>query len=266
MTGDVISSILTNFGCTYTCNYCPASSVEYRQRSPEDFEKELIYLSRLGVSNLWVRDFTFGLDQKATAAILDILEKHQIRWFGLTRAERISTDFLKSLKRSGCYLLMIGIDTVNDNSMGTVKRKQKTKELKEKINSVSDYNILVLVHLILGIPGESVFSMLKSIHFSASTKASFISINFFSKRSGSSYFDEDSIDLINKKSLDSLYFENGDKGSAMLVVLKLYTLLVFYLRPSRVFRILLNMKTSDQLFLILKTGFLQLFTYKKSTK
>ncbi|WP_417335301.1 B12-binding domain-containing radical SAM protein [Halobacteriovorax marinus] len=258
MIGDVVSSILTNFGCTYTCNYCPASSVEYRQRTTEEFEEELSYLKSIGVSNLWIRDFTFGLDPKATNTILEIIKRYNISWFGLTRAERINDRFLIKLRESGCYLLMIGVDTVKDSSIGSLKRKQRTDVLRGNINKVAEYKILVLVHLILGIPGETIIDMVRSIHFCASTKASFISINFFSKRSGSSYFDNESINFTNRKTLDSLYFENGDKGSCLLVFLNLYALFIFYLRPLRILRILSNVKTRRLLVNILKTGFLHI--------
>lgn len=259
MVGEKISSILTNFGCTFTCNYCPASSVNFRQRSTEDFEAELRYLLGINVNNLWIRDFTFGLDAKETTSILTVLQKYDFTWFGLTRSERITESLLKELYASGCYLLMIGIDTISDKSMGAVKRSQEVEELKNSIDLVSEYKIQALVHLILGLPGETPREMLKSIHFCASTKASFLSVNFFSKRSGSAYFDDASIDSQDKRSLDSLSAENGDEGSFFLFMFKLYALLTFYLRPSRVVRILSNTKTRKQLGFIVRTGFFQFF-------
>jgi radical SAM superfamily enzyme YgiQ (UPF0313 family) len=264
MMDDICTSVLTNFGCKYTCNYCPASSVSYRQRSLDDIFAELDYLSSLNIKNIWIRDFTFGLNKSRSIEFLDKLKKLDFSWFCLSRAETLDNSMITKMSEAGCYLVMIGVDSISSSTMKMISRVQKRDLLTNRIAHATKSDIQVLVHMILGFPGDKLGDMLRTIHFLAGTKANFLSINFFSPRAGSNYFKNEFIHEINEMNLDSNHarFEGEDKGIS-IVLLKYYALLVFYLNPVRVFRILYGMKSKRMFNLIFRTGLKQFFPKKK---
>ena len=250
------TSVLTNFGCKYTCNYCPADSVSFRERAISDIKEELDYLKDKKIRNIWIRDFTFGLNKQRSHEFLALLKSYTFQWFCLTRAEILEEGLLKSMANSGCYLVMLGLDTANNEVMKKINRRQNTADVKTKIALAYNHEIQVMLHMILGLPGESYGSMIRTAHFVTGTKASFLSLNFFSPRAGSSYFKQESIYGNSSKLLDSNYAENQDsfKRTFILNLIKYYALVVFYFQPFRVFSILSRIKTKKQLFTILKTG------------
>lgn len=250
------TSVLTNFGCKYTCNYCPADSVAFRERSISDIKNELEYLKDKKIHNIWIRDFTFGLNRQRTLEFLALLKSYEFQWFCLTRSEILEESLIKSMADSGCYLVMLGLDTANNDVMKKINRRQNTTDVKSKIELAHNHEIQVMLHMILGFPGESYGSMIKTAHFVTGTKASFLSLNFFSPRAGSSYFKQESIYGNSSKLLDSNYAEdqNSFTRTLLLNLIKYYALVVFYFRPFRIFSILSKIKTKKQLTTILKTG------------
>lgn len=255
MIDELCTSILTNLGCKFSCNYCPASSVNYRERDIESIMLELEYLQRRQIQNIWIRDFTFGLNQSHSIELMKKMRKLNFRWFCLTRAEMLSPEFVQLMSDSGCYLVMLGVDTVNAGTMKNVKRLQNIDELRKKIELLHQSKIFVLTHMILGLPGDGIREMLKTIHYLAFSKASFLSINFFSKRSGSSYYEKKSIYEISERELDSFYADNSTENNTIaLKLLKIYALIIFYFNPFRIFFVLSQLKSKRQLIVMIRTG------------
>ncbi len=251
MSEELCSSVLTNFGCKFTCNYCPASSVNYRERPVKEVILELEHLEENGISNFWLRDFTFGLNKTRTLEILEFLKNKSFSWFCLSRAEVLNKELIELMKSAGCYLIMIGVDTVNSESMKSVNRKQNLKNLKSVIEVSKRNNIQVLVHMILGLPGDTWLGMVKTIHFVASTPSNYLSINFFSPRAGSNYFEVDSIEKNARESLDSLFPDSKISFFKKIILLKLkvYALILFYLNPFRIIRIIRQLSNKKQFLL-----------------
>lgn len=262
MKDKLCASIFTNFGCKFQCNYCPASSVSYRERSLTDISLELEYLKSQNIKNLWLRDFTFGLNYKTSIEFLDLLSLEDFRWFCSSRAEVLKPDLIKKMADAGCYLVAIGVDMISEKTNKAVKRNQKNDVLKSALKNVSESKIHILVHLLVGAPGESYMDMLKSIHFISFSSATFLSINFFSPRAGSDYFNEETIEANNQEQLDSYH-----GNSFLLSTIKLYALCLFYFNPLRILKILLMIDSADEFKTMLKTG-LNLFLpdSKESTK
>ena len=250
------TSVLTNFGCKFSCNYCPGSSVNYRERSIADIISELKYIKSLGINNLWIRDFTFALNKERSKKLLTEMSSLNLNWFCLSRSEILEESLLQQMKETGCYLIMVGVDTINEVSMKQIKRQQSASELKTKIKQIESKGIFVLSHMIIGLPGDTYRDMLRTIHYLNSSKASFLSINLFAPRTGSAYFNEINIHSEETSKLDSYFGEQQSRKQRILfLMIKNYGMLLFYSNPRRLIGIIARIKTVTQLKLLLSTGF-----------
>ncbi|HLW55844.1 MAG TPA: B12-binding domain-containing radical SAM protein [Bacteriovoracaceae bacterium] len=249
------TSVLTNFGCKFSCNYCPGSSVNYRERSVEDIISELTHIKSLGINNVWIRDFTFALNKERSIKLLAELTPLKVNWFCLSRSEILEESLLQQMKDSGCYLIMVGVDTINEAAMKQIKRQQNTNELKAKIEQIENKGIFVLSHMIIGLPGDRYRDMIRTIHYLNSSKASFLSINLFAPRTGSAYFNEINIHSEEASNLDSYY---GEQASGLqrffYLMIKNYGMILFYSNPRRLLGIISRIKTRTQLKILLRTG------------
>lgn len=255
MMDEKCTSVLTNFGCKFSCNYCPASSVSYRQRSIDSIMEEFKVLQNLKITNIWIRDFTFALNKVRTIELLKEMIPLKLNWFCLSRAEVVEEEFLSLMKKSGCYLLMMGVDTINEASMKKIKRWQSVRDLKDKIRLVEKNGISVLAHMIIGLPGDTIADIIKTVHFICSSKASYLSINLFAPRTGSAYFDELNIESQENERLDSYYGDQQTKKQrALHLLIKYYGMLLFYSNPLRLLNIVRRVTTITQLKVLVRTG------------
>lgn len=261
MDSSICTSLVTNFGCRYSCNYCPASSVNYSNRSLESIIAELDYLEEIGIQNFWMRDFTFGLNTEVTDKLLQYLKIKKFSWFCLSRSEVMNEKLIVEMRASGCNLIMLGVDITSGQTMDAVNRKQDLDGLKKKVKIMSKNNIQVLIHVILGMPGESFKMMLDTVNFISSTQANYLSINFFSPRVGTKYFDCQTHESESSQEFDSYYAQSklGAVPTYQLHYLKMYALFFFYFRPTRIVRILRQLTNIKQFLSVLKTG-IKIFT------
>ncbi|MCI0409246.1 MAG: hypothetical protein L0191_11925, partial [Acidobacteria bacterium] len=61
-----IGTILTDFGCPYSCTFCPISTLGFKLRDIESVIEEIRTLKSLGVRELFIRDQTFGVNKRRT--------------------------------------------------------------------------------------------------------------------------------------------------------------------------------------------------------
>lgn len=259
------TSVLTNFGCKFSCNYCPASSVTYRDRPLEDIVDEFKMLISQGIKNFWIRDFTFGLNKELTSQLLEKIKTLRINWFCLSRAETLNQELISKMKEAGCYLVMMGVDTINYQSMKLTRRNQNCENLKSRIDQIENEGMFVLGHMIIGLPGDTYRDMLRTIHFISFSRASFLSINLFAPRTGSAYFNEVDIHSTDNQKLDSYFGHQHSRTQRLIYLLiKNYGMLHFYGNPIRIFNVLKRVRTITQLKMILSTGLKIFLPFRRS--
>lgn len=105
------ASILTDFGCPYSCDFCPISSLGYKLREISSVVEELICLKNLGIKELYIRDQTFGVSKQRTSELLEVMLKENLNfsWTCLTRTDILDDELLALMKKAGCHTIMIGI-------------------------------------------------------------------------------------------------------------------------------------------------------------
>lgn len=253
---------LTSMGCSFCCNYCPASRVPYQKRKFEDMISELDLLKSIGVKRFWLRDFTFGLDAKDTFRFLDLLKNHyDFDWYCHSRPSVLSPEMIVGMKDAGCFLVMLGVDSLVQKTLEKEKRLQSYSQIKNKIDELDQNGIAVLLHQILGFETESPWDMFKTSWMLRKTKALYLSINFLSYRPGTGNFEFNEPLSYSEYELDSFFPHHPSKRHHpnMLRLIKVVCLVLFYSRLKRIYSIVKSFKSFDEFVSIVKTGFLQIW-------
>ena len=152
-------------GCENACPFCERSlekSKEYR--SPEDFEEEL----RIAVSKYSAKAVTFldasllgGVGNRFVEDIVPILEKYHISWRanGVTLSS-IDEKKVSLLKKSGCYLLSIGIESLAENVR--TGKKINHSQLANTLSVLKQNEIYSLGFFICGLEGDTLEKSVRS--------------------------------------------------------------------------------------------------------
>ena len=132
------NGLLTEFsrGCIAKCTFCSETHFwKYRQRSSTSALDEIEHLNKTkGTNVIWFLDSLVNGNLKALTEFAEgIIERGlDIKWAGFARCDkRMDLEYLKLLKKSGCFLLKIGGESASNKVLEDMS-KRMTREIMDK--------------------------------------------------------------------------------------------------------------------------------------
>ncbi len=164
------TSCISSRGCPYACSYCDRSVFRrsFRYNSAEYLYEHLAYLKeRFGIRHINFYDDQFTFNQKRVEEFTDrIFEKPLGMTFNCAvRAEHVDFDLLKRMKKAGCWMVSLGIETGDENLLAQHRQNADLAMLAEKIRLIKKAGMRVKGLLMMGLPGESEASIKKSMDY-----------------------------------------------------------------------------------------------------
>lgn len=192
------AAIYSSKGCPFQCSYyCPyplGFGNKIRFRSPANVVAEIEYLANnFGVKSIVFRDQTFTFKPKHTEKICKLLieKKLDLEWCCETRGDKVNYSLLKYMKKSGCFSVIYGLETGDDELLNKVgKPGVQLSKFHEAIKMTQKAGMLAHVHVIVGLPGEnwkSVNNTLKTLFKLGVDNADF---NIVTPYPGTGYFED----------------------------------------------------------------------------
>ena len=152
----------TSRGCPYSCDFCVApihQGHKFRERSAKELVDEIERSHReLGVEFFYLWGDTVTLNVKSFTAFCDelIARKLPIKWFGNARADNLTDPaFVHQLKRAGCWMLALGIETESDDVRKDMVKRLERQKIQAAFSNMRDAGIRSFAFFIFGYPGET---------------------------------------------------------------------------------------------------------------
>jgi len=171
--------ILTSRGCPFGCSYCPyptGQGLKWRYRSPGNVVDEIEHLVRdLGVEYVLFRDPMFSLNQKRVVAICqEILRRGlRVKWGCETRVDCLEEPTIAIMARAGCTGINFGVESSDPEIQKGVDRKPiLAPEFINAVNVCRRHHIRTFAFFIVGLPGDTVDTILNTIRFAVDIGAS----------------------------------------------------------------------------------------------
>lgn len=157
-------SLLTSRGCMKKCDFCAESLtygrgvrvhsadyiIEWLRRLFKEYRFEAIYFqdNDFLIDEARVRDFC----GKILAGGLE----RKIKWGIQTRAERLNPDILQLLRRSGCVLLELGVESPLQGQLDSVHKGSTVAANERAIALCRQAGITVHANILTGFSGETI--------------------------------------------------------------------------------------------------------------
>jgi anaerobic magnesium-protoporphyrin IX monomethyl ester cyclase len=174
----------TSRGCPYTCDFCVAplhQGHKFRERSPKALVDEIERTHReLGVDFFYLWGDTVTLNVKSFSAFCDelIARKLPIQWFGNARADNLTDPaFVHRLKRSGCWMLALGIESESDEVRKDMVKRLERQKIQAAFKNMREAGIRSFAFFIFGYPGETPATMEQTIEYAIALDPDFA--NFY---------------------------------------------------------------------------------------
>ena len=174
-------SLFTSRGCPYKCAYChDIFGKRFRFRSAENVLQEIYLLvDTYGVKEFQIVDDIFNLHKPRLTAIFTALEeRYGAGKIGFTfpnglRADILTEDVVKTLRRGGTYSLSLAIETVTPRLQTLIQKDLDLPKTKHFIDLCYREGIMVRGFFMLGFPTESVKELLSTVWFALRSHLTF---------------------------------------------------------------------------------------------
>ena len=165
--------LFTSRGCPYNCCYCCSYLIhgrKYRARSARSLVQEIEdNVERFKTKYFTIADDTFNFDKQRVIDFCNLLiEKNmQIEWDcpqGI-RADKLTPEIAKLMKKAGCKLLAMGIESVDADVLKMIQKGETIDQIEAAIKAVNEAGIISKAFFLVGLPGDSLEKVLESIKF-----------------------------------------------------------------------------------------------------
>ncbi len=145
-------TIETSRGCPYNCDFCSVSlshGNRIRYRQPDNVAEEISKIKR---KKFFFVDNNIVANNRKAKELFKSLIPLKIRWTGqATISIADDPELLKYAVDSGCYGLLIGLESITDEGFKKYKKSKKDfMTLKSAIKTLKDHGIAVQAHLVFG--------------------------------------------------------------------------------------------------------------------
>jgi len=188
------TSCISSRGCPYACSYCDRSVFQrsFRSNSADYLYDHMRMLRRtFGIRHINFYDDQFTLDRKRVEQLTDRLLAEPL---GMTfncavRAEHIDPDLVGRMKRAGCWMMSLGIETGDPDLLARHRQNPDLNHLAGKIRTISAAGIRTKGLLMIGLPGETEASIRRSMDYVFSLPVDDFNLAKFTPFPGSPIYD-----------------------------------------------------------------------------
>ncbi len=168
------TSMVASRGCPYKCSFCQPTlwnmfGRKIRYRSTGNVVDEIAELKkRYNVSAVWFVDDTFTIDKRWVKEFCEKLINRRLNivWGCTIRANLADKDLLRLMKKSGCRLIGIGIESASQRILDEIYNKNiKVAQVKEAVRVTHSLGIKLRGQFMIGAPTETLEEIKRTIRF-----------------------------------------------------------------------------------------------------
>jgi len=165
------ATLAVSRGCPYSCKFCTVPTLygrKYRKRLVSNVIQELRLLKVQGYNELFFRDENLTLDRvfikKLCKRIID--EKLNFSWICNSRVDTADKDVINIMKKAGCHLIKFGVESSSTEILRKLNKGVTIKQIKDTFKLCKKLDMETMAHFMIGNPGETEKSIMKTIKFS----------------------------------------------------------------------------------------------------
>ena len=176
--------LMTSRGCPARCTFCDRAvfGETYRGRSVDNVMGEVEELVRRdGAREIRFFDDTFTLNRQRAFALCEALAKlpWRLPWTCLTRVNAVTPELLKTMKRSGCWQVLFGLESGDDRVLKELKKGTSVEMNTRAVRWAQEAGLGVRGDFIVGTPAETVESFTRTVQFALDMGLDYAHFNKF---------------------------------------------------------------------------------------
>ncbi|WP_236909378.1 B12-binding domain-containing radical SAM protein [Clostridium sp. Cult3] len=172
-----VANLMTSRGCPFSCIFCTTSRMfyPYRYRSPDNVIEELEMYKEMGFEYVNFEDDNFTANRERAKKILTKMIQNDLVFnetffFGRTDLAK-DEELLALLRDAHLNRVLIGIESLNQESLDYIDKKQKKEDIEYCGEMLEKYKIRLIASIVLGLDYDTKEDIRKAVKFSKKINA-----------------------------------------------------------------------------------------------
>lgn len=172
-----VVSMVTSRGCPHKCIFCDNNTFgrAVRFHSPEYVVSGMERAVKdYGAREIAFLDDTFTLSHDRLAAMMSLMRRRsiRIRWSCMTRADRLTRELVKEMKKAGCWQIGLGAESGNQAVLDFIKKGITLRQVRDVVGWCAECGIYVKGFFMIGHPIDNMGTIDETIKFAKSVQFS----------------------------------------------------------------------------------------------
>jgi len=269
------ASVVLARGCPNRCQFCDRSVFGNKVRSYSatyviNMFKDLA--NNFGVKEILIEDDTFIISHKWAKEFCERLmaEKIDITWSCLGRADRVTPDILKLMRKAGCWHISYGIESGDQKILDAMNKGEDLSRMEDAVRWSREAGLKTKGFFMVGFPGETVESLRLTKELALKLPLDDISVMQLTPFPGTALYKSAAEygvfekDWRKMNTLSTVFVPHGFTGEDMEKA-RSEMLGAFYFRPSVLIRKFIDVISNPRLFWYMFKGFVVLLKVVKKS-
>lgn len=268
-------SMITSRGCPGKCTFCSKTlGNKLVFKSAEKIFFEIQYLiNNYGIKQILFYDDTFTVWKENVRNLCQMILDNNvdITWTCFARVDFIDLDLLSLMHKAGCHQIMFGVENINEEVLKNINKKINLHQVQNAVKWTKSVGIECRLAFMVGNPGDSREIIEENIQFAINLDPDLIIVNITTPFPGTAMFNwAKENDLIITYDWDQYDLSRQIMKLPNLSIdetFKLYKLMYkkFYYRPEIVMKKVMNIRSKDDLLILLE-GIQALLSFFKGNR
>lgn len=267
------ASVVLARGCPNRCQFCDRSvfGSKVRSYSPAyaiNMFKDLA--NNFGVREILIEDDTFSISHQWVKEFCErlISERIDITWSCLGRADRVTADILRLMRKAGCWHISYGIESGDQRILDAMQKGEDLSRMEDAVRWSREAGLKTKGFFMVGFPGETVESLRRTKELALKLQLDDISVMQLTPFPGTAIYKSASEygafekDWRKMNTLSTVFAPHGFTGEDMEKA-RSEILGAFYFRPAVLMRKMIAVVSNPRLFWYMLKGFFVLLKVVK---
>lgn len=221
--------MITGRGCSGKCIFCSSPKMWGAPRlmsADRVFQEMLELYEKYGFSNIHFQDDTFTLSKKRIEKLCTLIIESRIdfKWSCQTRPDMVDYTLLRRMKEAGCVQVEYGIESGDSRLLKTARKGYDKRQIKESVKDAKRAGLATYGFFIIGLPGESIISWLRSIRFALLLKLDSCVWTVLMPFPGTEVYEKNMVEILDSNYANWLYkrpiIKVGKLGPRVLTIMR----------------------------------------------
>jgi len=188
-------------GCPHSCMFCSevmrvSTGSRIRSRSAGSVVDEMEHLGRQGVNICSFQDDSFSASRRFVQLLCEELIRRgsKMPWMARVRVDELSYDLLDLMRRAGCTMLGMGVESGSERIIGMMKKRGGSGSWRELCRQTFGWTkalgIGTNAYYVLGNPTETREEIEETIRLALELNSDSIQVHFYTPYPGSLAWEE----------------------------------------------------------------------------